>query len=93
MVTFDFKLGNWFVGFQHKMHQDRERIEAICDAITQIDNDESIFTKDKKFIIGLLQDLIKLKEICGNNPKEFGKFIFNTTDDNSYLNNSEDGRL
>ena len=85
MADFNSKFGIWFIGFNHKFTNDTEYTEKLCNAITQIQDDEPIFTADKRFMQELLTDVIKLKEICANNRKDFGKMVFVKTDDDSIL--------
>lgn len=82
---FPFELGMWLTKFAEKMDSQSQSKKILLENSKEIINTNQVFKPNQIFISDLLTDLLNLQFIIEEFPKDFGLHLYNTTHDNSYL--------
>lgn len=85
MESFGHELAMQLMGMFERSKEDKRYISRILDAKNQILDGAGVFEKDSECISRWLDDVIKITQICITHRLDFGKFIFQYTDDDVYL--------
>lgn len=80
MEGFNYELAMQLSYMYDRAKVDKKHISRILDAKNQILNGQGVFEDDKQMINRILDDAIKLQQICEIYLKEFGKYVYTSTD-------------
>lgn len=83
--TFYSELGMHLSYVYDRAKANNKYISKILDAKNQILNGQGVFIDDIQMINRILDDAIKLQQICEIHKKDFGKFVYTHTDMNYLL--------
>lgn len=92
MENFGHELAMQLMGMYERSKEDKRYISRLLDAKNQILDGAAVFEKDSECISRWLDDVIKITQICITNRFEFGKYIFQHTNDDVYLEDLSDNR-
>lgn len=80
MEGFNYELAIQLSYMYDRAKADKKHISRILDAKNQILNGQGVFEDDKQMINRILDDAIKVQQICEIYLRDFGKFVFVNTD-------------